>query len=266
MTYLFFTKTLRETGVEQLPDVLKGIGADGADLCVRPGYPVHPGNAREELKKAVRRLEEAGLAVPMISAPTDLSSPEHRDAEALFAACHDAQVPCLKPGYWPFRSGPYKAQLDAARKDVEGWQRLAERYGVRCCIHVHSGSFLTVNTAAALLIVEDTDPSRIGLYLDPGHLALNGEPPSMAVSMAGERLAIVAAKDYLSERTGDARVRRNRCVPLGEGFVNWAEWWRCLREARFQGPVSIHSEYDGLTHDQMLEQARKDIAYLRALG
>jgi len=75
----------------------------------------------------------------------------------------------------------------------------------------------------------------------------------------------VAVKDFLWERSGDARVRRSRCVPLGQGFVNWPEWWQCLRDAGFQGPVSIHSEIEGLSFDQMLKQAKSDIQYLRSL-
>ena len=205
MQYIYFTKTLKDQAVEALPEILRGIGADGADLCVRPGYPVNPSNARTELPKAAARLREAGLTVPMISAPTNLHDPADPSAEALVVACHDAGVPNLKPGYWTFGSAPFQAQLDTARKQVAGWQRLAERYGVRCCVHIHSGNYLTLNTAAALLVVGDSDPARVGLYLDPGHLALNGEPAPMAVSMAGPRLAIVAAKDFVWERSGEDR-------------------------------------------------------------
>jgi sugar phosphate isomerase/epimerase len=263
--YVFFTKTLRDRSVSDLIETLKRIGADGADLCVRDGYVVNPMNARKELPAVAKRFEMASLSVAMVSGPTDLHDPADPTAEALFAGCHDAGVRFLKPGYWTFREGPFQPQLDAARKELEGWERLAQHYGVRCCVHIHSGNYLTINTASTVLLVQDTDPARIGLYLDPGHLALNGEPAFMAVSMAGDRLALVAVKDLMWERTNDDRVRQTKCVPLGQGFVNWKEWWRTLRSAQYAGPVSVHSEYEDLDDAAMLEQARSDIQYLRKL-
>lgn len=263
MEYVFFTKTLKDRAVQELTETLREMGADGADLCVRDGYAISPANVRDALPGAVARFREAGLTIPMVSAPTGLRDPSDPAAEALFAGCHDAAVPYLKPGYWTFRPGPHAPQLDAARRELAGWQRLAERFGVRCCVHVHSGSYLTINVASALLLVQDTDPTLIGLYLDPGHLALNGEPASMAVAMAGERLSLVAVKDLMWERTGDAKVRRVRCKPLGEGFVDWKAWFSALAATKFNGPVSVHSEYEGLSDQQMLRQARSDIAYLR---
>jgi len=263
LKYVFFTKTLKGLGVPALIDALRGVGADGADLCVRDGYPVNPANVRRELPGVARRFHDAGLTVAMVTAPTDLHDPASPQAEELFAGCHDAGVPYVKPGYWAFRPGPFAPQLDAARRELAGWQKLAQRFGVRCCVHIHSGSYLTINTAAALLLVSGTAPEQIGLYLDPGHLALNGEPAPMAVSMAGKRLSLVAVKDLMWERTDDVRVRRVVCRPLGEGFVDWRQWMRELASVRFQGPLSFHSEYEGLSDPQMLEQAKRDIRYLR---
>lgn len=265
MQYVFFTKPLREMDVPRLVDALRSMEMEGADLCVRDGYPVNPGNVRRELPAAAKRLREAGLTVPMISAPTGLYDPADPTAEALFAGCHDAGIALLKPGYWQFRPGPFQPQLDRARREIAGWQQLAERFGVRCCVHIHSGRYLTINTGSALLLVQDTDPQHIGLYLDPGHLALNGEPADMSVSMAGERLAIVAVKDLMWMRTQDARVRAWKCMPLGQGFVHWREWWRSLNDADFRGPVTIHSEYEGLDTDGVMAQARRDVQYLREL-
>lgn len=265
MQYIYFTKTMRSLDVGRMIEELKKMGADGADLCVRDGYVVNPANAKTELPRAVEQFKRAGLVVPMISAPTGLHNPEDPAAEALCAACHDAGVPYLKPGYWGFRSGPFEPQLTAARKELEGWQRLATRFGVKCCLHTHSGNYLTVNASALYLVAQDSDPAAIGFYLDPGHLALNGEPITMALSIAGSRLNIVAIKDLMWERVPGDAVRRVRCVPLGEGFVNWREMMRYLHAEKYAGPLTFHSEYEDLGENALFEQTRKDIAYLRSV-
>lgn len=265
MQYVFFTKTMKALSVPQMMDALKAMGADGADLCVRDGYAVNPSNARAELPRAVEQFKRAGLTIPMVSGPTGLHDPADPVAETLFAACHDAGVPYLKPGYWVFRPGDFEPQLAAARKELGGWQDLARRHGVKCCIHTHSGNYLTVNAAASLLVLDGSDPAAIGMYLDPGHLALNGEPLTMALTMAGKRLSIVAIKDLMWERVGGDAVRKVRCKPLGEGFVNWRELMRYLISTQYAGPLTFHSEYEGLTDQGIIEQSRKDIAYLRAV-
>jgi len=74
MPYIVFTKHLKELSVEQLIEAMKAIGADGVDLCVRPGYPVNPDNASEALPRAAEAFRAAGLSIAMVTTPTDLTS------------------------------------------------------------------------------------------------------------------------------------------------------------------------------------------------
>ena len=52
--WMMFTKHLEGYDLDQIMDGLHRAGVDGADLCVRPGYPVNPDNAAIELPKAAR--------------------------------------------------------------------------------------------------------------------------------------------------------------------------------------------------------------------
>ena len=54
MRYVYFTKSLQALDTARTVAFLKEIGADGADLAVRPGYPIHPDNATAELPRAVK--------------------------------------------------------------------------------------------------------------------------------------------------------------------------------------------------------------------
>jgi hypothetical protein len=38
-----------------------------------------------------------------------------------------------------------------------------------------------------------------------------------------------------------------------------------LKARSYAGPLTFHSEYEGLSDEGILEQARKDIAYLRRM-
>jgi len=263
MQFVFFTKNLSGRDMPAVADALRAMGADGADLVVRPGYAVEPANARERLPAAVKLLRDAGLVTPLCSAPTDLSNPDNPLAEQVVAACHDAGVPNLKIGYWGFRPGDYEAQLASARRQVDGWAKLADRYGVRICLHTHSGAFLGCNASAMARLVAGSDPRHIGVYLDTGHLAVCGEPPDMACAIAARRLALVAAKDPLWVRGEAGRGARPRFVPIGEGIVDWRGWLRALKAAGYSGPISVHAEFEASTPQQALERTGRDIAWLR---
>ncbi len=262
--YIVFTKLVREFGIPELIQMVREVGADGMDLCVRDGYPVNPGNVREALPRAMKQIAGAGQVVPLVTAPTSLTRSADVVAEPMFAACHDAGVGHLKLGYWAFsREKPYWDQVDAARKELDGFAKLAMRFGVRACIHTHSGSNLGLNSSAAMHLAQGYNPAQVALYLDPGHLSLCGEPLDMAFSIARGHLALVAVKDARWDAQNGAR--KAHFVPIGEGHVDWAAMYVAMNRIGFGGALSLHSEYEGLSREKWTAQTKADLAGLRAI-
>src|ERR671936_311786 len=99
MQYVYFTKTLQSLDVTGLIAFLKEAGLDGADLTVRPGYPVTPDNAAAELPKAAKAFRDAGLVIGLASAPTNLIDPKGPAAVTIFEACGKADVAAVKLRY-----------------------------------------------------------------------------------------------------------------------------------------------------------------------
>ena len=86
MHLIVFSKLLKDHSISQLIDLAHAHGFDGYDLCVRPGYPVSPEDAALTLPAAVRRMDAAGLSVPLVTGPTNLTDPRQPGAENLLAA------------------------------------------------------------------------------------------------------------------------------------------------------------------------------------
>jgi sugar phosphate isomerase/epimerase len=120
MRYVYFTKTLQSLDLAGVIAFLKEAGLDGADLTVRPGYPVTPDNALTELPKASKRFQDAGLTVGLVTAPTNLNDPEGKAAQTIFEACGKAGVAAVKIGYLTYQPGKFDAQLAEARKRLAG--------------------------------------------------------------------------------------------------------------------------------------------------
>ncbi len=89
-----------------------------------------------------------------------------------------------------------------------------------------------------------------------------------ALNLVSPRLKMVAIKDFFWEKT--AKGWRQHDCPLGEGMVDWKEFFAMLAKAGFHGPVSLHLEYEipgataGVKQDNTLDAAARDLAFLKA--
>lgn len=258
-----FTKFLRRQSVPELIATLKRIGMDGADMAVRPGYPVNPDNVRKALPEAAKQFRDAGLMIALVSTPTDFTDPKARLAEETWAACHDAQISNVKIGYWSYKGKDYWKLVDTAKKALDGFHELGMRFGVKAALHTHSGDLLPINASSLMELIKGRSASTLAAYLDPGHLNLNGEPLTMAFDMTGEYLSLVAVKDSIAFKSKEGKPRGAHFVPLGEGTVDWAEMMRQLKARNFDGALSLHSEYEDLPEEKLIEQTAKDLVYLK---
>jgi len=270
---IVFSKLLKDRSIPELIDLAHSHGYDGYDLCVRSGYPVSPEDAALTLPTAVRQLAAAGLSVPLVTGPTSLTDPRQPEAENLLAALADAGVPRMKLGYFRFDPAqPYWEQVDRARRTLENWEILGRIYGVQVCYHTHSGNYLGLNAAALMHLLLDRDPAHIGAYLDPAHFAVNGEPFALGLSMAAEYVSLFSFKDVLVERvqldgpsagSGERHGTGKVCwVPAGEGVVNWMEVFGEVKRTGFDGPVSIHCEFE-VSAEEWLETFGREIAFYK---
>jgi sugar phosphate isomerase/epimerase len=260
MRYVYFTKTLQSLTIPELIAFLKGAGLDGADLAVRPGYPVTPASTATELPKAARAFKDAGLTIALVSTPTTLNDAGTADAKAIFEACATADIPAVKIGYFPYQ-GKFDAALAEGRRRLAEFARLAEKTGVKACYHTHSGNMLGNNAAGLRLLLHDLDPHHVGAFLDTGHLAVNGGPIRYELDTARQWLTLVSIKDMYWERKRESW--DYHVVPAGVGIMRWADVAAGLKEVRFDGTISLHGEYEEKDLARRKELARAELAFLK---
>ncbi|HVJ83383.1 MAG TPA: sugar phosphate isomerase/epimerase [Planctomycetia bacterium] len=262
MRFVYFTKLLKGKSVAELADFLTSAGLGGADLCVRPGYPVTPASAKKELPSVVQLFRDRKLTIPLVSAPTDMIDPADPAAIALFEACGKARVPMVKIGYFRF-SGRWNNTLDEARKKLAGFAKLGLRNGVRALYHTHSGSYVGSNCEGMRWLLSDLDPHDIGAFVDTGHQAVGGAPLRQAFEAVAPWLSMIAIKDFAWEKTPQGW--KNRVVPAGEGIVNWKEFSQALADRHYTGAVSLHGEYETTDDADRLAKAKAEREFLQRL-
>ena len=275
MKITFFSKTLRSLDVDGLIAAGERLGLEGWDLAVRPGYVVNPDNVAEALPGAAQRLAAAGQPVLSITGNFDVLWPDMPGAIPLLKGMAAAGVPLLKLGYFiidPAKQD-YWAEVERIRQALAGWEKLGRAHGVKILYHTHSGQgFMGLNCAALMHLLKDFDPQYIGAYLDPGHMLIDGEPFPFGLAMAKQYLAMIALKDFRPH----LQVAPNEplaqgaldweCVMAGQGGVKWNTVFAELAALGFQGPCSVHAEFEAPKHAPHLfmEMARADVTYFKA--
>ncbi len=260
--WLMFSKHLQELDFAALGEVVAKMGFDGVDLTVREGGHIEPAVAPQKLPEAVRTLQQAGLTVPMIT--TNFTDANQPHANTVFAVAADCGVRFVKLGYWRYRSfGSLRPLVDTARQQLAGIAELAERYNLCAVVHAHSGDFLTASPFVLAQLIDGFDPNLIAAYVDAGHFFVEGglRGWQQGLELLVGKIRVVACKDFgwFSEKgQWQARV-----VPIGEGIVRWREFFACLSQMGFDGPLSVHSEYEGWSTEQVIEQTRKDLPLLK---
>lgn len=264
MLFIMFTKHLEGWDLPQIMEGLRSAGVEGADLCVRPGYPVSPENAPTELPKAAKRFADEGLQIPLITTPGDFTDPSIDYAESLYAAAAEAGVKLLKLGYWYMEDDGYWATLDRCRKHLEGFSKLAEKTGVKAVVHNHSGSTMGLNSCAVMHLMEGFDPKFVGVFADVGHLSMVGEPYPMAFNIVEEYLAAVAFKDLKRKRNADGNWGVE-VLPMGLGVGNFPQVMQVLTQMNYQGPISFHCEYGTMPPESIVHQCNIDTRYIQGI-
>lgn len=247
MKMVTFSKLYKEKSIDELVEWALQNKLDGYDMCIREGFPVNPENVAEALPAAAETMRAAGLDIPMVTGEGDLLQPDHVTAEPTVAAMAEAGVPLLKLGYFRFNPAEmdYWEEVDKARKALDGWQDLAEKYGVTIMYHTHSNRCLGLNCSCLMHLLKGFDPQYIGAYIDTGHMAVEGEEFAVGLAMVREYLAAVAFKDAMLWRKGENGhgMPERYFGPAGSGIVNWTQVISELKRVGFDGPISVHCEF-----------------------
>jgi sugar phosphate isomerase/epimerase len=265
-TLVLFSKRFKDRSTDELIELAHACGVAGYDLCVRDGHQVTPQNVGRRLPEVVGALRQNGLKVPMATGGQDFLDPRHPSVGPILRAVAQCGIPRIKLGYFIFDAskGPYLAHVERVRRQFARWERLGREYGVRICYHTHSGPCMGVNGAALAHLLVGFDPAWLGAYIDPAHLVVDGEEFPYALAMLRSHLAVVAFKDVLLVRkvAHGHGSRTVRWVQAGQGMVDWTTVFTELQRVGFDGPCSIHCEFQ-VPASRESAAVRREAAFFR---
>lgn len=252
----------------EIAKMLAPLKIAGPDLTVRGGGVVKPEQAAEELPKAAAAFNEQGMSIPMLT--TNLTSASDPTAQPILAAMGRLGIRYYKLGYYHYHDvAIWESDIASQRKELAGLLELGNDAGVTAGLHNHAGQSIGGALWDGWEFLKPLDQERVGFFYDPGHATLEGAKYAWKLNLQriSPRLKMVALKDFVWEKA--SKGWQTRWCPLGEGMVNWGEFFPLLVKLSFPGPISIHIEYDpgGSSRveriDNSLAAAQRDVAFVR---
>jgi len=242
-----FSKHFQWTDIKEAADLCASFGYEGLDITLRNGGHVLPERVEDDLPKAVEIVRKAGLKVPMVT--TDIVDTRSPYAENVIKTLAALGIRRYRWGGFHYTDkGSVPDQLAVFKPRVRDLAAMNSHYGVCAMYHTHSG----VNQVGAsmwdlYLLLKDYDPNAVSANYDIGHATVEG---GLGGWIHSARLMLpymkgTAIKDFKWKQNERGAWIAGWCA-LGQGMVNFKQYFAMLKASSFSGPLQLHMEYPDL--------------------
>lgn len=239
---------------------MQSVGVTGTEMGRK--YPTDPRVLATSLQEFGLRLVSAWTTVHLAQPAQHDEELERFRAHVRFLKSMGAKVVVTADG-----SGSIHWDRDGERSRKIGWSdqeweavahglnragRLAQEMGLALVYHPHLGTNIETPEDVDRLM-QMTDPDRVLLLLDTGHVYAAGGDPGAVARRYSQRIGHVHLKDVRQtglqwyrahERDFLGAVRRGLFTVPGDGLIDFAETLQVFRRVGYQGWMVIEAEQD----------------------
>ncbi len=259
----FFSKALQELSYNEMIPLVAAMGFDGIDLTVRANGHVLPENVQRDLPLAVAAANNSGIKIYMLA--TDIL-----DADDQYTA--DILKTAASLGIKHYRMG--RGFYDGKKSIVQNlsdfklkFKKLAilnRKYNVRGEYQNHSGGGFGAPVWDLWEVLKNMDHQYIGVQYDLFHAVVEGANSwPLGFNLLAPYIGTIDIKDFYWKK--ENATWGQELTLLGEGMVDFKQFFALLKENKLSGIFSIHCEY--LTEKDELpfkiQQIKKDLLTLK---
>jgi L-ribulose-5-phosphate 3-epimerase len=236
-----FSKHLHWLNYSEMAKVASEMGFDGVDLTVRPEGHVLPEHVEEDLPKAVAAIKNAGLNVYMIT--TAIKSADDPTTERILKTASLLGIRHYRMGYFSYEE---KLTIEENLKTIKGQLNklalLNKKYSIHGEYQNHSGMYFGAPIWDLHSVLHQINSPWIGSQYDVCHATVEGANTwPIGFKLVKPFIKSIPIKDFQwMNRQGEWQVEY---VPLGEGMVNFKEYFKLMKQYNINVPISIHYEY-----------------------
>jgi L-ribulose-5-phosphate 3-epimerase len=250
-----FSKPLQWMSFDETAALAAETGCGGIDYTVRPGGHVLPEKVQEDLPRAIDAARKKGLKVDMIT--TGITSARDRHTEPLLrtAAKHGVKVYRFGNFQYDANLGVWES-LQKLKPVMKELADLNQSLGVHGAVQNHAGARVGGPIWDLYELLRDLNPRWIGVQYDIRHATVEGAQSwPLALRLLAPWIKNTDIKDFRwNQSPGRATVEN---VPLGEGIVNFEQYFKLVSELKISGPISLHLEYPPFERVQISEAEKR---------
>lgn len=240
-------------------ETLSRLGYDGVEWRVRDDFHLPLLNLAEKTGEVKTLCDQAGLEIPALA--TYLSVGETEAIAGVLQAAAGIGISAVRLLVPRFDgSRPYDRLLEETRRNLAELEPICRQTKVKAALELHLG-YIIPSASAARRLLEGFSPEWVGAIYDPGNMVCEGmENWKMGIQILGPYLTHVHVKNaawYFSPEQG----WQSAWAPLDEGIVYWGEVIKYLREAGYDGWLSV----EDLREAPPEELLTQDLGFLRGL-
>jgi len=175
-------------------------------------------------------------------------------------------------------------QYGPSRLDETAWKRLIDAihkvadlvkgFGLQVVFHHHADTHVQYEDQVVALL-EQTDPKRVALCLDTGHLAYCGGDPVSFMRRYHQRITYLHLKSIdkeLRKKVEREKIPFAKAVGMdmfvepSQGAVDFLAFRDVLRDINYQGWAIVEQDMYPAPFDKPFPVAKRTRAYLREIG
>jgi sugar phosphate isomerase/epimerase len=223
-------------------------GFEAIEWGVRAGAHIEPARVKQDLPTVVEKTRKAGVAVEMII--TGIQDDQTPYAEDILSTAQSLGIRHYRnSAYYRYDyAKPLISQIEALTPRLASLIALNQRYNTVLCYHTHSApGMIGGNVWDIWTALRSLDPATLGLNYDSAHTSIRNGAAGWrdAALVASPYVKALGLKDFRWVKNASGRTVSEFC-PMGEGDVDFDQFFGFFRDMQFNGPVNIHFEHSNL--------------------
>ncbi|MFK7946666.1 MAG: sugar phosphate isomerase/epimerase family protein [Saprospiraceae bacterium] len=236
-----FSKHLQFLDIKKAAQVAAELGFEGLDLTVRPKGHVLPENVITDLPKAIQDIKAGGSSCIMMTTAIEDIDNEY-DLNIIETAANE--------GIQSYRANWFKYHKDRSMEDsihfyqkkVKELSKANKKHNIIGCYQNHAGTKIGASFWEIKQLLEKANADYFGTQYDIRHATVDsGLSWKNGFELLRNSIKTIVLKDFKWGKVNGKWKVVN--VPIGEGMVDFDNYFKLLKSHGVNLPVSLHCEY-----------------------
>lgn len=222
-------------------EVTSKCGIGGFDMTVRPKGKIEPSKVEADLPKLVAEAKKYNLVFDMMV--TEILTASDPFTERVLKTASSSGVKYYRYGWADYdKKAGIMDSIKKYHTELIKINELNKKYRIAGSYQNHAGARLGGPVWDLYELIGDLPREFTGAQYDVRHAMVEGANTwSLGMRLISDKINTLALKDFTWQTVKGKP--QAVTVPMGEGMVNWDQYFSLVKELNIVAPITLHVEY-----------------------